>query len=168
MLVGENIPLLFLHCSWTAKPQKWRIKGTHGVNDEKVCSAIYNRTQCYHVLSFQSRKKKKAYSSSSVIQYPWSKVSQWQERKLGWTLKRIRCDCTHKISGMRENQFNGMSYFLSISKCFFLILLVPIKGNPTGKYPSIANGWLNVIMNLCSADGTYHCMSVAHFCLKLQ
>lgn len=106
--------------------------------------------------TFKGEKKIKASSSSNLIQYPWSKVCHWQGRKLGWTRRHIRCDCIHKISGKRENQFNGTVNVLSISECFFLILSVLIESNPTGKCHFIANSWLN-IMNFCSDDGTYHC-----------
>lgn len=131
-----------------------------GNHDGIVCGTRYSRANCGHVLNFQRKGKKiKASSISNLIQCPWRKGhSHWQGRKLGWTLRHIRCDCIHKISGMRENQFNGKSNVLSVSECFFLILLVLIKINPTGKCPFIANSWLN-IMNFCSDDGTYHCGS---------
>lgn len=156
-----SISLPFWHCSQIAKLQEWRIKEMQRIHDGIVCGTMYSRASCGHVLNFQRKKKKIKQSllHSNLIQCPWSKVSHWQGRKLGWTLRHIRCDCIHKISGMRENQFNGKSNVLSVSEYVsFLILLVLIKINPTGKCPFIAKSWLN-IMNFCSDGGTYHCGS---------
>lgn len=99
-----------------AQPQKWRIKGRHRVNYGKctVPSTTWpSVTVCW---AFKGKNKIKSYFSSSLIQYPWRKVPNWQEGKWGWALERIRCVCSHKISVMRENQFNGTSNFISISK----------------------------------------------------
>lgn len=166
MLGRASIPLHFWHCSWIAKLQKWRIKEIQRIHDGIVCGATYSRANCDHVLNFQRKKISKAPPGPI-----WSSILEAKsptDREENWDGPFSRSDVTALTKSQAPERTTLMAHLMlsHFRICFFLILLVPIKSNPTGKCPFIANSWLNIMS--FPQMMVHITVAVVYLCLKLQ